>query len=234
MGQTGLPFGLNLSSTMSELYMRDFDKNIRGIDGIYYFARYVDDIIIFSYKDIDIQKTIEKNGYLHSELDFNQDKCETLLVNGGRNFSLNFLGYKFSSIGNSNLMISISDNKINKIKTRIIHSFLDFFKKNNFDLLEKRIRFLTSNYLIYKNEDRELKGGLAYNYNLINNYDVLKELDRFLLKTIFSKNGSFGKKNSLTRTQKSKIKRYSFDFGFHKKVLYKFSRNEHSFIKRCW
>jgi len=132
IGQTGLPFGLNLSATMSELYMRDFDKNIRGIDGVYYFARYVDDIIIFSYKDIDFQKIIQQNGYLHSELDFNQDKCETLLVNGGRNFSLNFLGYKFSSTTSSSLMISISNNKINKIKTRIIHSFLNFFKNNDF------------------------------------------------------------------------------------------------------
>jgi len=228
----GLPFGLNLSATLSELYMRDFDKNIRNIDGVYYYARYVDDIIVFSYKNIDIQKTINEKKYLHSELKFNQDKCKTVLAHD-RDFLLDFLGYKFEYENNS-LSISISKNKINKIKSRIIHAFLDFFKRGDFTLLEKRIIFLTSNYIIYENENRKLKGGLSYNYNLINNYNVIQELDTFLVKTIFSKNGSFGKRNCLTKEQKEKLKKYTFHFGFHQKVLYKFSRQEHSSIKRCW
>ena len=43
----GLPRGLNISSVMSELYMKYFDLEIRRMDGVFYYARFVDDIIIF-------------------------------------------------------------------------------------------------------------------------------------------------------------------------------------------
>lgn len=229
----GLPFGLNLSATLSELYMRDFDKKIQKIDGVYYFARYVDDIIIFSIKDINIKELIEEKHYLHDELHFNEDKCEFTTITQNNPFELSFLGYKFN-YANKILNISIADKKISKIKSRIIYTFIDYFKTNDFNLLDKRIRFLTGNYIIYKNEDRALKGGLSYNYSFINDYTVLKELDKFLIKTIFSKNGSIGKKNCLSNIQKKALKKYSFLFGFQNKVLHKFNKHEHSLIKRCW
>lgn len=49
---THIPRGLNISSTLTEIYMREFDSAIRSLNGVYYYARYVDDIIIFAYKDI--------------------------------------------------------------------------------------------------------------------------------------------------------------------------------------
>ena len=48
----GLPRGLNISATLAELYMKDFDHNIVTTDGVFYYSRFVDDIIIFSYKEI--------------------------------------------------------------------------------------------------------------------------------------------------------------------------------------
>lgn len=47
-GTTGVPRGMNISATLSEIYMRKFDKWIRRVGGVYYYARFVDDIIIFS------------------------------------------------------------------------------------------------------------------------------------------------------------------------------------------
>ena len=44
---TGLPRGLCVSAAMSELYMKYFDLNIRRVEGVYYYARFVDDIIVF-------------------------------------------------------------------------------------------------------------------------------------------------------------------------------------------
>ena len=48
IGRTGVPRGMNISATLSEIYMRKFDKWIRRLDGVYYYARFVDDIVIFS------------------------------------------------------------------------------------------------------------------------------------------------------------------------------------------
>lgn len=236
----GLPFGLNLSATLSELYMRDFDKKIASIDGIYYYARYVDDIIIFSYKDTDIESLILHENYLPQGLVFNQEKVYKKEIDIKSDFEIDFLGYKFNvfnndkSINKRTISISIAENKVNKIKNRIIKSFLDYFKNKDFNLLLKRVAFLTGNHVIYHNEGRKLKGGLYYSYEYITNYSVLKELDVFLRKIIFSRNGSIGKKNSLSSVNKKNLLKYSFLFGFEKKLLNNFSNHEISKIKRCW
>ncbi len=47
----GLPRGIGLSASLSEYYMRDFDKEITKIKGVYYYARYVDDIVVFCFKN---------------------------------------------------------------------------------------------------------------------------------------------------------------------------------------
>ena len=47
-GKSGVPRGMNISATMSELYMRKFDRWIRSFDSVYFYARFVDDIIVFS------------------------------------------------------------------------------------------------------------------------------------------------------------------------------------------
>jgi Reverse transcriptase (RNA-dependent DNA polymerase) len=46
---TGLPRGLAISTTLAEYYLREIESQIRKIAGVYYLARYVDDIMIFSY-----------------------------------------------------------------------------------------------------------------------------------------------------------------------------------------
>ncbi|MDR2651642.1 MAG: RNA-directed DNA polymerase [Prevotellaceae bacterium] len=44
---TGVLRGMNISATLSEIYLRKFDKWIRNCSGVYYYARFVDDIVIF-------------------------------------------------------------------------------------------------------------------------------------------------------------------------------------------
>ena len=45
----GLPRGLSLSATLAELHVRDLDRQIRAIPGVYHVNRYVDDIIVFCF-----------------------------------------------------------------------------------------------------------------------------------------------------------------------------------------
>lgn len=42
----GLPRGLSFSSHLAELFMRPIDEKIRQTEGVYYYKRYVDDILI--------------------------------------------------------------------------------------------------------------------------------------------------------------------------------------------
>ncbi|RVU31976.1 hypothetical protein EOE67_19390 [Rheinheimera riviphila] len=54
----GVPRGIGLSASISELAARPLDEKIRKIEGVYYYARYVDDIIIMSTRRIDINSEI--------------------------------------------------------------------------------------------------------------------------------------------------------------------------------
>lgn len=53
--ESGLPRGINVSSSLAEYYMRKFDSGIRAMKGVFFYARYVDDIIIFSTKEINTE-----------------------------------------------------------------------------------------------------------------------------------------------------------------------------------
>jgi hypothetical protein len=47
----GLPRGACISASLAEFAMREFDAAVSAIDGVYFYARYVDDIVIFTVKD---------------------------------------------------------------------------------------------------------------------------------------------------------------------------------------
>ncbi|HFX6243924.1 TPA: RNA-directed DNA polymerase [Acinetobacter baumannii] len=57
----GLPRGLSISPILSEIFMKEVDQQIRNIDHVYYYARYVDDIIVISTDKSDsiYEKTIK-------------------------------------------------------------------------------------------------------------------------------------------------------------------------------
>lgn len=218
----GLPRGICLSPTLSELAMRDFDRQIRQLDGVYYYARYVDDIILFVYRDPQLVRTALAKA-LPKGLRLNAKKSDLILtvkacrcnptcscgqtrckcfdkckcvVNALSMQELEYLGYcfRFSDLAKDRQMtISIAKKKLRKIKTRIVHAFLAHAKENNFALLKKRIMFLTGNHFIEKGADRSgLKAGIYYNYPLITDKSCLSDLGEFLRSIAFSRANSFG------------------------------------------
>jgi len=241
-GNTGLPRGLNISATLSELYMRNFDKWIRRTVGVYYYARFVDDIILFSNREhviTEINKNINKN----LEIGLNKKISKTGVYNGDNiplNKPLEYLGYRFNSETIKNrkeLKISIANKKIRKIKTRISLALLDYIKSKDFELLEKRIKFLTGNFSVRKNsEGNDLKAGIYYNYSHLSDYDIFDNLNLYLRKSVYSKTGSFGSKltSKLDDAQKAKLTKYSFKHGFFNKVHNSFTFEEMLDIKSCW
>ena len=243
---TGLPRGMSISSTLSEIYMRKFDNWIKTSEGVFYYARFVDDIIIFSFSKEKLEIIRSNLNIQLKVLDLNLEINEkkTPPIYDGRYITiekpLEYLGYSFTKeIKNkkAELVVSIANKKVNKIKTRIIKALCDFIKTKNFALLEKRIKFLTGNYCIKKGiEGKELRAGIHYNYPQVNDLTVFHELNIFLYKSISSKNGSLGIRLSkiLSKPQRIKLSGYSFKHGFLNKEYHSFTFDEMKQIISCW
>ena len=239
---TGLPRGMSISSTLSEIYMRKFDNWIKTSEGVFYYARFVDDIIIFSFSKEKLE-LIKSNlnaqlKILDLNLEINEKKTPPI-YDGGKirvDNPLEYLGYSFTK-ENAELVVSIANKKINKIKTRIIKALCDFVTTKDFVLLERRIKFLTGNYCIKKGiEGKELRAGIHYNYPQVNNLDVFNELNLFLYKSINCRKGSLGIRLSkiLFKPQKMKLSGYSFKHGFINKEYHSFTFDDMKQIISCW
>lgn len=252
---SGLPRGIGISATLSELYLRDFDRKVNRLDSVYFYARYVDDVILFTTENPKIIiKKIKENKLLREPLVFNDKKTKIFEVDNFsgeeiENLQFEYLGYKFvftdnckkskSEFKDKKITVSIASKKVKKYKTRVVYSFLDFLKNNDFSLLEDRIKFLTGNYPIKRNptEGTILYAGLYYNYPFINDEDILIELTVFLRKLINSKNKSLGIKinTAFTNNQKEQLSRYNFLSGWkNRKVNSDFRPERVKQIKQCW
>jgi hypothetical protein len=74
----GLPRGIGLSATLSELAMRDFDQKMMSHENVYYYSRYVDDILIFALEKINIKSDLI--SFLPKGLALNWGKTKVLEV----------------------------------------------------------------------------------------------------------------------------------------------------------
>jgi len=254
---TGVLKGMNISATLSEIYLRKFDKWIRNYLGVYFYARFVDDVVIFINNEKNalslLENLYEKLGELAEGLTinisktqlFNGNTLEQIPITSGVNIeekrNFEYLGYKFVKTKNKKdiiLKIGIADKKVKKIKSRIILSFSDYLKTNDFFLLNDRIKFLTGNHSIKKRkeENSDLRAGIFFNYSELSDFQVLNELNQYYRKILFAKNGNFGTKlnSKLSFDQKEKLKKYCFKNGFIKKIYNVFNYSRISEIVKCW
>lgn len=249
---SGLPRGINLSATLSELYMKNFDRYIKNLDGVYYYARFVDDIIIFSTKALcitDIDKYLQSNLDLYLNLQKSSNFELDFKPKQTCSYSIDYLGYNFKidiKVKNKKTDIvfvtEIAEKKLNKIKSRIIYSLIDYNKSLDYNLLKKRLLFLTCTYSInslrgkiskYK-KDNQLQSGLFYSYNHIDTQNnSLKNLDKFYRNILFGKN-AYSK--NLSMSQKKELVKISFHIAYNRKFYRNFHRDikEIKNITRCW
>ncbi|MCU8083098.1 antiviral reverse transcriptase Drt3a [Shewanella sp. SM23] len=237
-GIFGVGRGTSLSAALAEYYLLDFDKVIRRIDGVYYYARFVDDIIVFSYKKVEnfkdiVQSKLPVGMILHERKD---KKSEVSFVDDAE-WTFSYLGYKFTANKKRLIKIDFSDNKVEKIKSRLVKSFMDYGKNKDERLLITRIKYLTGNRFI------QLSNGLAYtvgfysSYRNINpsNSDGLRELDNFYKKIIYSKSFRVNKLipfSMLSQKGLNFVKNVSFLESYKSKPYYYFSNINR--VKRCW
>lgn len=260
----GLPRGLSISATLSELALQGVDKKIREKEGVFLYERFVDDIIIITDTDIPAKTSrqildeqlptglrIHKTG---SEKTYFGNISKPSDSKKGKNKTFNYLGYNYTSteknhqsdeflkIRRRKVNIDISPKKTQKIKKRIIKSFTSYIASNtttpkDYDLLIMRLKFLSGNYYLRNlSSANDVKSGIYYNYRLINQEKQLEQLDRFLKSLLFYQGTNLSKRiqSAIPIDKRREIAHFSFKEGYRQKRFHKFSYLDLLRIKRAW
>lgn len=231
---TGLPRGLGISAVLSELYMKYFDLSIRRVGGVYYYARFVDDIIVFCSDQHSANVVMETAKSELSKLGLTLNGKKSYIWDSTKSNNLVYLGYAFNKVGKS-LDIAIAEKKIKKVKTKLTKAFVRFAKDRNFDLLKMRIKFLTGNFTIYREDTLlPIKVGIYFNYRMATNMTGVNDLDRFYQRLLHCQRGRLGSRLRLAKDKLRDLEKYSFRFGFEHHVNHHFTKEQLRTITNCW
>ncbi|MBE7633542.1 hypothetical protein F7642_04255 [Tenacibaculum finnmarkense genomovar ulcerans] len=242
----GIPRGIGISAYLSELYMRDIDNEIKELEDVIYYARYVDDIIV-----IVCPKTVsKKRDYLNEikaivsknllELKDGTDGKETktkiidLPKKGNYSKCFNYLQYSFNlkNIESDDkkysfqLILEISDNKIERYNNKLKKSVEDYNKNAKYNeresrkILTDRLKFLTGNFHLNNNK-KNIKSGVYYSNQMLKlNTKSFKSLDALNKKRCLALNNLVPPPKIGIDKIKLKLfllKKYCFKKGFENK-----------------
>lgn len=255
-GGIGLPRGLEFSPSLAELVLQDFDNKVRVQNDVFFYSRYVDDIIIISSGFEDKKNFLRFiKSFLPNELSFNYNKQKIIDVPKRKHMYsevavFEYLGYEYKvednqlqskSVNQSifrEVRVYLSQSKIKKIKTRIYRAVYCYLKTGNYKLLEDRLAFLTSNRLMKdKKTTKVFATGLYYsNVNIDSSSESLKKIDVYLRRLILKAPMSSRVTNSytLSNSQKRLLLNYSFEKGFLNNNYKRFSPDRLRLIKDAW
>lgn len=250
----GVPRGLSISSVLSEIFMEEIDANIRSIKSVYFYARYVDDIIIISHSN-EVSIQLFERIFSKKELSLNEktSHIKVPVINQiDKELDFSFLGYHYAihsdtqSDGLRRLTIDISSTKLNKIKTRIIKSVLSYSQDHDDSLLINRMKFLSGNYVVsidrnnrkvYSEDDSStLRGGIFYNNKLINTKKNLSSLNKFLQCLLFcrKKNSIGSAVSKIPVSLRRNLISCCFISGHRYAICHDFTAENIKKIKECW
>jgi len=259
----GLPRGLGISSALSELALSEFDEKIRHMPEVFYYGRFVDDVLIITSAAVaraDFEA--ELSGYLFEGLEFHDGgKRNHLAIPRSKDepsreecYSFDFLGYEFKVFNRNEsgskckfkrrrLKIDLSPAKVEKIKVRLISSFCAYMgsakSPSDYRILKNRIMALAGNYYITDPiSGVNIKTGIYYNYvhkNFIHGC-ALHKLDGLLHGLLFSKSHPLSCRiiSNLTLQQRRQLAGYSFVSGFTDARFHSFSYKMLKTIKKGW
>lgn len=259
----GLPRGVGLSAIIAELHMQQFDNAVRKMEHVYRYYRYCDDIFIFFLrKPNDLNEQLIE--FLPGGLKFNQSKSldHDIGAGGAIATGIEYLGYKFAVSGGGNgkssrtVEVGIGNRKIGRLKARIIAAFQAYAKDKFFPIFLDRIRYLSSNYLVYRNSSlikasTHVRSGIFYNYKFCGRYltkygtemtvsesplSELKQVDGFYHSLLSGPSSSFSALIAahVTAPQMAELRKLSFHKGHTKRMLVRYRPHEVAIIKKAW
>jgi len=262
-GVVGIPRGLGISATLSEYYLCEFDLIVSSMPGVFYYARFVDDILIITSGESprkDFEVRLEE--LLPEGLEFHAGgKREYMPISRLQKEEVDNDGVRFDYLGYSirvfngysdekvnghlrrKVLCDISKNKISRIKRRLINSFANYLASSqypsDYSLLKNRVRALAGNYYIVDPMTGiDIKTGIYYNYihkNVVGDC-ALDELDGFLRGILFSTKHQLSRRivSALSLQKRKELAGYSFKSGFVDARFHSFNYATLKKIKECW
>lgn len=239
----GLPRGIDISSTLSELFMSELDSEIKKIDGIFFYARYVDDIIIIYNADTKLLENECSKIISSHNLMINSNKKKDFCFDEhcGTQCDFDFLGYNFkitSRRKEKHVKISIAKNKINKQKSRIAHALVAYSKDHDFALLKRRLRFLSGVVHLQSDNRGVLSAGNAFNYSELTDDTSLQELDNYVHRILCENCTRIGRlfenDSTITKDAIRQLLKISFRAGYRDRLVMNYSRLQAKEIKKAW
>ena len=195
----GIPRGISCSAFLAEVYMKDVDSRIKLLPGVYFYSRYVDDIVILAAaKEGDTPQEIygfvkgimkEKRLTLHDE----DGQGKTRLIDSRTipDFGFDYLGYHFERLG-SRVEITVAQAKMEKYENAIkeavdeyLNSLESLPSKHSRLLTElvRKLRKMTTNYRLTGNKS-DVMTGIYFKYPLLTRKNQMYELDCVLAREL--------------------------------------------------
>ena len=237
----GIPWGLSISSTLAEIYLRTFDSIIRSTQHVYYYQRFVDDIVLFTTNEAQSMVNQLESQLTAIGLSLNMEKTVAISESPTSTAHFTYLGYEFnrqpvSKKGATKISVTIDPAKLERLKQRVKESLSQFYIDNNWRDLRDRIRVLTGNYTIEKSyHETPIKTGIFFNYLEINELSQLQLLDTFLRERLSALRSWLRRHGSTThRTNIGELYKFSFLIGFKNKVIHRISPHRLSQIGGIW
>lgn len=228
----GLPRGVGVSAFLAEIYLSDVDEHIKKSPDLFYYARYVDDMVLMyapSRPELADTYRARVDEIMNAKgLSLNhKTKVLNALTHQKGNFE--YLGYEFDlAPGGSG--VSLSKKKLDKYKERIEKSFIDYHKKKAFiprkaaDELVVRSLFLTGNMRLFNRKSNAFIG-IYFSNKHITNTKQLKGLDLFYQHQI---------KKITDASLRDRLLTNSFEEGFTKKIFRALKPKQLSIISKGW
>ena len=230
----GLPKGIGISSVLSEYY---FNKNVKLTNSnIFFFARFVDDIIVICHKGSgreiykEYKDTLEKHN-----LPINMEKSKVINDYHLPPKKFDFLGYNYSHDKNYSVpIVTLSTKKMEKYRNKIQLS-IDDFKRNKKRksarrLLIARLKLITRNVRLYSAKNNILAGVYFSNSLCTNIEPQLRELDKYLRDALYL---SF-KDSKIKIFDKLKKQEISFLSGYKNRKIYNISTQQIGKLSKIW
>ena len=239
-GVVGLPRGIGVCATLAELVGRRIDRYVSNIEGVYYAARYVDDIILVTERRRHaVVETSLRDLWTRLHLDVNPDKAVSVELDAAPRFC--YLGYEFTIGSRPNpgapraITVRIAPSKLRKQKTRICRAFHRFTRDKSFGLLLARLRYLSGSQLISRTENGLLFSGNVYNYREITEPDCLDALDA-LVRNIAAGRRRLGRivAPQLSSDQVKRLESISFRHAYERNLKVRFTRSRAMRIKQVF
>lgn len=219
----GLPRGVNISADLSEMFMRHIDDRIKYLNGVCFYARYVDDIIVFFAHPRHVpgsQRLPEITGIIN-QFGLQLNPIKTKEYDLAKPCAIEYLGYVFRR-DKTSTDVRLSEKKLNKYHDRLTACFKAYAKEKRTDSksayrnLVARVRFLSGNTQL-DNAKSNAHTGIFFSNPGLTILDQLDELDLRLALLAWK---YLSDRSSLKRS----ILSLSFRDGYERKRIFRFNR----------